>query len=347
MRAPIRMASDPAAIAEAAVRLRAGDLVVFPTETVYGVGANALDAEAVAKVFVAKGRPAADPLIVHLADASMVAQVAREVPATAARLMAAFWPGALTLVLPKALAVPLTVTAGLDTVGVRVPAHPVTRALLEAAGVPVAAPSANRFSRPSPTSAADVAEDLGDRVALILDGGSTTYGVESTVVDVSGGAAVLLRPGAVTVEQLRAVVPELVVRTRAETDPSAPQTSPGTLLKHYAPRADVRLWVGAEARVAAFADIAALVDAGRRVGALLSDDDLVALGRPDVVAASLGPAGAPEEAARRLFAALRALDRAGVEVIVARDPGRTGVAFTVWDRLFRAAEGQVLDSAHR
>lgn len=347
MRALIRPAADPTAIADAARRLRAGELVVFPTETVYGLGANALDAAAVSAIFAAKGRPAADPLIVHLADAAELSLVARVVPATATRLISAFWPGPLTLVLPKAAAVPAAVTAGLDTVGVRVPAHPLTHALLTAAGVPVAAPSANRFSRPSPTSAADVAEDLGDRVALILDGGPATHGVESTVVDVTGPDPVLLRPGAVTVEALRAVVPSLVVRTRAEADPDAPQQAPGTLLKHYAPVAEVRLWSGSRARDAAFADIVALLASGRRVGALFTDEDLAALGGANVIAASLGSAGRPEEAAHRLFAALRALDRAGVDAIVTRDPGRDGVQFTVWDRLFRAAEGRVLDSAHR
>ncbi|MBP6716202.1 MAG: threonylcarbamoyl-AMP synthase [Acidobacteria bacterium] len=337
---------DTAKIAHAADVIRRGGLVAFPTETVYGLGAHAMDDAAVAQIFAAKGRPSGDPLIVHVSDVAAVAQVAASVPSSADALMAAFWPGPLTLIVPRAAHVPLRVTAGGETVAVRIPAHPVAMALLRAAGVPIAAPSANRFSRPSPTTADDVAEDLGDRVDVILDGGPTTHGVESTVVDTCGASPVVLRPGALTLEALRRVVPGITLRVAVARDGSAALASPGTLLKHYAPRAEVRLWTGAAETLPAAVrhDIAAQMAAGRRVGALLVDEDLPAAAGLTVEVASLGSIARLDEAAARLFAALRVLDRAGVDVIVTRDLGRVGLGLTIWDRLFRAAEGRVLES---
>jgi L-threonylcarbamoyladenylate synthase len=339
--------ADAAAIARAADLVRAGGLVAFPTETVYGLGAHALDADAVAKIFAAKGRPAGDPVIVHVADRDDVTGLAASVPDAARTLMQAFWPGPLTVIVARGAAVPLRVTAGGETVAVRMPAHPVALALLRASGVPIAAPSANRFSRPSPTTADDVAEDLGDRIDMILDGGPATHGVESTVVDCTGASPVVLRPGAITLEALRAVWPGIAVRAAAVTDTRAALASPGTLLKHYAPRAEVRLWIGrGDTLLAAVRrDIAAQIALGRRVGALLVDDDRAAVEGLPVDVVSLGSAAHLDEAAARLFAAMRALDRAGVDVIVTRDLGRAGLGLTIWDRLFRAAEGRVLESS--
>ena len=337
---------DEAAIARAAAAIRAGALVAFPTETVYGLGAHALDADAVAKIFAAKGRPAGDPVIVHVADVAALDDLAASVPPAARVLVSAFWPGPLTVIVARGVSVPLRVTAGGETVAVRMPAHAVALALLRAAGVPIAAPSANRFSRPSPTTADDVAEDLGDRVDMILDGGPTTHGVESTVVDCTGSAPVVLRPGAITVEALRAVRPDITLRMPVVKDTGVSLVSPGTLLKHYAPRAQVRLWTGpAETLLAAVRrDITALCLEGRRVGALLVDEDRAAVDGLRVDVVSLGSMARLEEAAARLFAAMRALDRAGVDVIVTRDLGRSGLGLTIWDRLFRAAEGRVLES---
>lgn len=339
-------ASDAAVIARAAALIRAGRLVVFPTETVYGLGANALDEAAVARIFEAKGRPSGDPLIVHVADTADVAAVAADVPAVARTLMSAFWPGPLTIILSRGSDVPLRVTAGGDTVAVRMPQHPVALALLRASGVPIAAPSANRFSRPSPTRASDVVEDLGERVDMILDGGPTTHGVESTVIDVAGGHAVVLRPGAITLEALREVVPSVTLRMSVERDTTTTQASPGTLLKHYSPRAAVRLWTGAPAslRLAIQADVSALLAQGLRVGALLSDEDLTTLAPAAVVAVALGSERDLASIAARLFAAMRELDRAGVDVIVTRDFGRSGLGLAIWDRLYRSAEGRVLES---
>lgn len=214
-------APDPAAIAEAAAVVSRGGLVAFPTETVYGLGADALDAGAVARVFAAKGRPAHDPVIVHVLDAAGAARVAAALPPAALRLAAAFWPGPLTLVVPRGPAVPAIVAAGLDSVAIRAPAHPVARALIAAAGVPIAAPSANPFGRASPTTAAHVVADLGDRVDLVLDGGPCPIGVESTVVDCLQDPPVVLRPGGVPIEALRVVEPGI----RSGADVSVPEVT--------------------------------------------------------------------------------------------------------------------------
>jgi len=338
--------ADVLAIRRAADVIREGGLVAFPTETVYGLGAHALDADAVAKIFAAKGRPAGDPVIVHVADAAAVDGVAAVVTPSARALMAEFWPGPLTVILARGDAVPLGVTAGGPTVAVRVPSHPVALALLRAAGVPIAAPSANRFSRPSPTTADDVAEDLGDRIDMILDGGPSTHGVESTVVDCTGAEPVVLRPGAITLEALRAVFPGIALRAAAIRDTSTTLASPGTLLKHYAPRAEVRLWSGSPATLlgAVRRDIETQIAAGRRVGALLIDEDRAVAADLAVDVRSVGSLARLDEAAAQLFAAMRALDRAGVDVIITRDLGRSGLGLTIWDRLFRAAEGRVLES---
>jgi L-threonylcarbamoyladenylate synthase len=339
---------DRAAIDDAARVLAGGGLVALPTETVYGLGANALDAYAVERIFAAKGRPFADPLIVHLAAASelpLIADVPEDRLEAVAALTGAFWPGPLTLILPKQARVPDRVTAGRPTVAVRVPAHPVARALIAAAGVPVAAPSANRFSRPSPTTAAHVAEDLGERVDVILDAGPTSHGVESTVVDLTVDPPVVLRPGAITLEALRAVWPRIVAADLA-VDASAAHRAPGTSLKHYAPAAEVRVWSGGDesARAAIRRDAEALLAKGRRVGALLGEPDAAVLAGLDIVLQSLGPSHDDAVAASRLYDGLRVLDRQGVDVIIARDPGTHGLARTIRDRLFRAAEGRMLDS---
>lgn len=339
-------AADAPVLARAADIIRRGGLVAFPTETVYGLGAHALDDRAVAAIFDAKGRPASDPVIVHVADAAQVDVLAAEIPDAARPLMAAFWPGPLTLIVRKAAAVPSRVTAGGPTVAIRVPAHPVALALLRAAAVPIAAPSANRFSRPSPTTAADVAEDLGEALDLILDGGPTTHGVESTVVDVTSVPPRVLRPGAVTLEALQAVDPSVTLRTTIARETSVSQVSPGTLLKHYSPRATVRLWTG-EPRAcltAVRADVLAQIGDGQRVGVLLVEEDLSTVRDLGVESASLGSIEHLEEAAARLFAALRELDRRQVDVIITRDLGRHGLGLAIWDRLFRAAEGRVLQS---
>lgn len=342
---------DAAAIAEAAAVIRRGGLVAFPTETVYGLGANALDADAIRRIFEAKGRPSTDPLIVHLAHVGQLEQVASHVPPEARRLALAFWAGPLTLVLPKRPEIPDAVTAGLPSVAVRVPAHRVARALMETAGVPVAAPSANRFARPSPTRAAHVLEDLGGRIDLVLDGGPTPIGVESTIVDCTVSPPVLRRPGGVTREQLLALVPDLVVEARA-ADAGTAQPAPGQLLRHYAPRARVTLYEGTGAAVVERVgrDARHLAGQGSRVGILAPEEDVMALapriaalassGR--VMARAFGPRRDPDEAARRLFDTMRALDREGPDVMLAIGVGAEAIGAAIHDRLLRAAEGRVV-----
>jgi L-threonylcarbamoyladenylate synthase len=346
-----RTTPEAALIARAAAVLRGGGLVAFPTETVYGLGGAALDPVAVAAIFAAKGRPSTDPVIVHLASAGDLDRVAAAVPPSAAALAAAFWPGPLTLVLPRRDVVPPAVTAGLDTVAVRVPAHPVALALLRAAGVPVAAPSANRFARPSPTTAAHVLADLDGAVEVVLDAGPTDIGVESTIVDCTVDPPVIRRAGGIPVERLRAVVPGIVTVTRDAAIDQA-QVAPGQLLRHYAPAAALTVYTGAPAEVVRrlSAEVRTHVASGRRVGVLAPDEDLTALapeiaavsshGR--VVVATLGRRGEPAQAAQRLFAALRTLDGEGVDVIVASGPERHDLGAAVWDRLRRAAEGRVV-----
>ncbi|MCU0519432.1 MAG: L-threonylcarbamoyladenylate synthase [Anaerolineae bacterium] len=334
---------DPEPIARAAAVIRAGGLVAFPTETVYGLGANALDPEAVAGIFRAKDRPAYDPLIVHLLDATVLPDVVSQVPDVALELIARFWPGPLTLVLPRGPQVPTQVTAGGDTVAVRVPSHPVARALLAAAQVPIAAPSANRFGRVSPTCAEHVLADLDGRIDLLLDGGSTQVGVESTVLSLAGSIATILRPGGVSLEALAEALGEVQVAQEIPVEGEV-LLSPGTTSKHYAPHAIVVLYRGGREAVLERMrqDAVQRVDHGDTVGLLLVDEDLSAFGALPVRRASLGTVSTMEEVAQQLYAALRTLDQADVSVIMVRDFGPEGLGLAIRDRLTRAAAGRVI-----
>lgn len=321
------------AIGRAASVLRRGGLVAFPTETVYGLGAAAFEARAVARIFEAKGRPPDNPLIVHLSSLKMVEDVAQGVPDVARRLMDAFWPGPLTLVLRRSPELPSIISAGLDTVAVRVPAHPVALQLIRCTGQPIAAPSANRSGRPSPTSAEHVLRDLGDAVDLILDGGPTSVGVESTVVDLTGPVPVLLRPGGVPKEEIeRLLGPILPYRPDG-----APARSPGLKHRHYAP--DCRLVLVAPSRWESALQEA--TQTGQRVGILCRS-----LAGPDGLSAAYFhrvPGGAAEYA-RALFAALREAEAAGVDLLLVETVEETGVGRAVMDRLRRAAAPEALES---
>ena len=328
-------------VSRAAECLRRGGLVAFPTETVYGLGVHAMNRAAVRRLFEAKGRPATDPLIVHVSAFDQVTPLVVALPDQAAPLAARFWPGPLTLVMLRAPAVPLEVTAGLDTVAVRVPAHPVARALLLAASLPVAAPSANLFSRPSPTLAAHVLDDLNGRIDMVVDAGPTPVGVESTVLDLTVDPPAVLRPGAISIEMLRTVVPAVRVgAVRTLTSDRESMASPGLLSKHYAPRAPVTIYRGEPAGVGQALQAAVLtaVASGLRVGVLAATGDLPALREMPVVIAALGSEDDAEATAARLYAALRELDTARVDVILARDIVRDeGLWRAVRDRLHRAA----------
>lgn len=349
----LRLTVDPAnlksqeaqrAIAQAAEILRGGGTVAFPTETVYGLGANALDAAAVAKIFAAKERPSWDPLIVHVGDAAMLERVVTSGSAIADRLTEEFWPGPLTLLLPKSEQVPAAVTAGLVRVGVRMPAHPVAHALLQAAGVPVAAPSANRFGHTSATTAGHVVEDLDGRIDAILDGGETTHGVESTVVDVRESSCVVYRPGVISVEQLRTACrcPVWIREGKTAEETTEAAASPGMGERHYAPRARVILADGeGEAQKANLgATVRRCEEAGETVGVMLPDVFQSAVIGREARVFRWGRWQDAEELAHRLYAGLRWLDGAGVTVIVCPLPEEGGLGTAMRDRLQKAAKGR-------
>lgn len=335
---------ESSAIQQAADVLRAGGLVAFPTETVYGLGANATDAEAVSRIFSAKARPTSDPIIVHIAALEQVPEVAQHVPERARTLAARFWPGPLTLILERAPSIPPNVSAGRSTVAVRMPSHPVARALLQAAGLPIAAPSANTFSRPSATSAQHVLEDLNGHVDIILDGGSTPIGVESTVLDLTGETPLVLRPGGISLEMLAQIIPGITWQPRyLQTGEDA--LSPGQMIKHYSPHARVLLFDGARQAVIERIRRTARAETaqGRSVGLLLVDEDRAAFEGLPLELVSLGSEDDLEQVGASLFAALRQLDRLGVDIILVRGLGREGLGAAIWDRLVRAAEGRVIE----
>jgi L-threonylcarbamoyladenylate synthase len=319
-------APEGGSIERAAEVLCAGGLVAFPTETVYGLGANALDATAVAKIFTAKGRPAGNPLIVHTADAELARALVADWPAEAQQLAERFWPGPLTLVLPRRPIIPDLVCAGGPTVAVRVPAHPVAQALLRACRLPLAAPSANRSTRLSPTRAEHVLGGLADRIDLLLDAGPTTGGLESTVLDLTSRPPRLLRPGLVTIAQLEEVVGHV---ERAPAPIAAgPARSPGLMQKHYAPRTQLELVAGSGRH-----RVADLRRQGMRVGWITLEKPLALPAEPLLLSMPDDPAGY----AAQLYAALHQLDGQGLDRIVLDLPPATDDWLAVHDRLRRAA----------
>jgi L-threonylcarbamoyladenylate synthase len=330
--------ATPDALRDAAAALRRGDLVAFPTETVYGLGANALDPDAVGRVYAAKGRPAWNPLIVHVATVDAARALARHWPPAAQRLAEACWPGPLTLVLPKAAIVPDAATAGRDAVGIRIPDHPVALALLREAGVPVVAPSANRFTQVSPTTAGHVQDALGDRVAHILDGGPCQVGIESTVLDLTQDPPMVLRPGMLTAQALAEMLNSPVTDQEAsslrhDSAVSAAPLAPGQADKHYAPRADVWLITPGEEAEGIAALPRHLTSAGQ-VTALLRT--LPAQPFPEGTRVERLPDD-PAGFARALYAALHAADAAGSAIILIERPPDTPAWRGVRDRLARAA----------
>jgi L-threonylcarbamoyladenylate synthase len=314
-----------AALKRAADVLASGGLVAFPTETVYGLGAAALDDAAVAGIFVAKGRPDYNPLIVHVRDAAMAKKLTSAWPAAAEALTAAFWPGPLTLVLPKAPGVPDRLSAGLPSIALRAPAHPVAQALIAALGAPIAAPSANRSTEISPTTAAHVAKGLSGRIAMILDGGPTQVGLESTVLSLAEATPVLLRPGTITREQIAAVIGPVLLRHDAPEGESA-RPSPGLMTVHYAPRVPAWRFAGPTLPAAALTE---------------AHQGLIGWGG-DVSA----PAGwttvslpsDPEGAAAGFYAALHTLEDAGVTAIWIMEPPTDPAWAGLWDRLSKASQ---------
>ncbi|MBN1520294.1 MAG: threonylcarbamoyl-AMP synthase [Spirochaetales bacterium] len=323
----ILLSDSPGDLETAARAIRNGLLVAIPTETVYGLGANAWDTRALARVFEAKERPAFDPLIVHVAEPAGASEVADTTVFLARELMERFWPGPLTLVLPKKPEVPDLATSGLDTVAVRCPAHPVARKIISLSGVPVAAPSANPFGRLSPTRASHVADWLGERVDYIVDGGPCSVGVESTVLDLSAEPPLVLRPGGLSLEAIREVAPTVELFDRSTTSPRAP----GQLPSHYAPRKPLRL-----------TDSGALPEArprGRAVAICFGRDSAVAAERSGRFArvVDLSPNGDAVEAAAELFQALHSLDLGDWDELWAERLPELGLGRAVNDRLYKAS----------
>ena len=320
--------------------LRSGGLVAFPTETVYGLGANGLDAEACARIYEAKGRPSDNPLILHVCDRAMVDMIAAEVTPMAEKLLAAFMPGPITLILRRREIVPDRITGGLDTVGIRMPEHPVARAMIRAAGVPIAAPSANISGRPSPTTAASVLRDMKGRIPLILDGGPCHFGVESTIVDCTGPVAVILRPGAITREMLTEVLggcrldPALV---GADTVPRAP----GMKYKHYAPKAPMTLIEGAPEKMAAAfrRQVRLLQSEGHTVGVLASSEVCSALRGlvPAELLADYGSQGDLLTIASRIYEKLIAFNDTQADVLLGEGTTEQGLGLAIMNRLHKAS----------
>jgi L-threonylcarbamoyladenylate synthase len=328
------------ALARAAAVLHAGGLVAFPTETVYGLGAHALDPAAIRRIYEAKGRPGYNPLIVHVADVAAARGLAAVWPAAAERLAAAFWPGPLTLVVPKAAHVPDEVTAGLKTVALRVPSHPVALALLREAGIPLAAPSANRSTSLSPTRAEHVVRGLGGRVDLVLDSGPCPVGIESTVVSLAGPVPTILRPGTLSADAIAAVAGELAEAPATGTDGDAARPSPGMMDRHYAPDAEL-ISFSTSARDSRLADAAAEADAGRRVAAIVR-------GAPPRTEAGVHVVTLPDDAqgyAARFYAVLHELDAEGYTRVYVEEPPEQPAWAGVRDRLRRAITARPEDRA--
>ena len=330
-------------IETAARILKEGGLVGIPTETVYGLGANGLDPKAVGDIFTAKGRPQDNPLILHIPQASWLERYCRDIPEQAYALAEAFWPGPLTMVLPRRENVPDVVTAGLDTVGMRCPGHELCRAILTLADVPVAAPSGNTSGRPSPTTAQHMLEDMNGKIHAIVDGGPCGVGVESTIIDLTCMPPRLLRPGGITLEQLRSVLGEVEVDpavTRIMGAGEQPK-APGMKYRHYAPKAPVTVVAGDPERSAAY--IAA--HAGAEDGIICFDEfmDLFtgqSVTRPVM---DLGPSGDKEEQARHIFDALRQFDHTNVPAIWAQCPDASGIGLAIANRLNKAAGFHIVE----
>lgn len=321
---------------EPAKSLAEGGLVVFPTETVYGLGANALLEESVKNIFKAKGRPSDNPLIVHVASKNQVSEVVSAIPKAAEKVMEHLWPGPITLIMPRASRISNAVTAGLDTVAVRFPSHPVARRLLVEAGVPVAAPSANTSGRPSPTKAAHVVEDLDGKVDYILDGGNCSVGLESTVLDTTVTPPQILRPGGISKQQLEEILGQVVYDPGLTNQRAVPK-SPGMKYKHYAPKAQMTIVEGKDIAGCIGRLLEKELTQGKKIGVLTS-------GNHDYPADFIIDAGeSAEEYAANLFDALREFDAKGADVILAELPfGESGIEPAIRNRIYKAAGGNVI-----
>jgi len=338
-------APDLQKIRMAAEVLRSGGLVAFPTETVYGLGANALDEKAVLRIFEAKQRPADNPLIVHIADLEDVYVLTEHLPPKALDLMERFWPGPLTLLLPRSELVPDITTAGLNTVAVRMPSHPIAHMLIEEAEVPVAAPSANLSGRPSPTTAAHVLQDLAGKIEMVIDGGEVEFGLESTILDLTSTPPTLLRPGPITVEELKEILGEISVHpvARAEEPPEKViALAPGMKYRHYAPKAKVVLVEGpVDAMVRRIREMAKeYTQMSRRVGIMATAE--TAHNYEGQYVEIVGERQRPKTIAKNLFKTLRKFDEKGVDIVIAEGLEPIGVGLAIMNRLRKAAGQEIV-----
>lgn len=326
---------DSSNLAEAAEYLKSGEVVAFPTETVYGLGADATNEEAVKKIFEAKGRPSDNPLIIHISSLEQLENYVESVPDIARKVISHFWPGPCTLVLNKKGPIASSVTGGLETIGVRMPSHPVALELIDLAGVPLAAPSANSSGKPSPTTASHVRRDLDGKIRAIVDGGATGVGLESTVLDLTDPKKpTILRPGGVTFEELEAVLGKVWLDTHL-SDVSAAPKSPGMKYKHYSPEKPV--WVLPDSLDEAVTVLNQLEEKGEKVGLLASNEwlDMLKTSRRPIV--SLGEKNKPQQAAARLFSSLRELDDKDLTIIVVEPYQKKGIGTAFMNRLEKAA----------
>lgn len=343
----LRQPESAEVIRTAAKILQEGGLVAFPTETVYGLGGNGLDGAACEKIYIAKGRPSDNPLILHISEFEELNAIVREISPAAQKLMDAFWPGPLTMVFPKADIVPLKATGGLDTVAVRFPSHPVARAIIKAAGLPIAAPSANSSGKPSPTRASHVEFDLNGKIDMIVDGGAAEWGLESTIVDVSGDVPMILRPGAVTKEMMEEVVgrveidPAILTKPAADLKPKAP----GMKYTHYSPKAEVVLVKGERQAVADEINRLAALDMsnGKKTG-VMATEETKDLYHADIIL-SLGSRDRPEQIGANLFKLLRKFDFLGAEKVYSEVFSEEGEGMAIMNRLNKAAGYQMIEAA--
>jgi len=330
------LSSGESSIKEAVKLLKNGEVVGMPTETVYGLGANALDENAVRKIFTAKGRPADNPLIVHISDFEMIKPLVKEIPELAYKCAEEFWPGPLTMIMPKSDIIPSVTSGGLDSVGIRMPSHKTARAIIEKCGFPIAAPSANLSGSPSPTTAGHVFNDMNGRIPAIVDGGFSAVGVESTVISFENDAIRILRPGFISAEDLKEITPNVIIDKGviAQLENGAIARSPGMKYKHYAPKADITIIDG---NLDAFRSYVAKNKCNGLICMTFSDSDCDGLG-----VRTLSYGDTDEKQAHLLFDTLRELDNIGAKKVFARCPRKDGVGLAVYNRLLRAAAFQVV-----
>ncbi len=329
---------------EAAMTLRDGGLVAFPTETVYGIGANALDPVVVSKIYEAKGRPSDNPLIVHVGDCNDVSKYVKSIPEAAYKLMDAFWPGALTMIFEKNDSIPDLITGGLNTVAIRVPSHPVARGIIKAAGLPIAAPSANISGKPSPTIAKHVIEDLSGRVDMIVDGGDANIGLESTVLDMTQEIPMILRPGGITQDMLEAVIGQVSFdATIKNLDSKEAPRAPGMKYRHYAPKGHLKVYKGKGKQVIRRIndEIAEAQSQGLKTGVIAAREDVDNY-NCDIILV-IGSKHDPDEIAANLFRLLREMDDHQVEVIYTRAYSEEAIGTATMNRLLKAAGNHLIE----